>query len=189
MRLTHYTDRAVTLAVDLVQAFRDPATMPTAGDLRAILGASGLDGTVTDADVGTARGLAAQLREVFVAADNAEATRVLNLLMATSNIRPHISDHDGRGPHMHFAPPEASLMERVRTNTVVGLSVVVCDYGKDRLGACGAEGCDNVFVDISRNAQRRYCSEACANRSNVAAHRARQRSLRGAEPPGTTPPT
>jgi predicted RNA-binding Zn ribbon-like protein len=33
-----------------------------------------------------------------------------------------------------------------------------------------------VYVDVSRNAQRRFCSESCANRTNVAAFRARAKS-------------
>jgi predicted RNA-binding Zn ribbon-like protein len=34
--------------------------------------------------------------------------------------------------------------------------------------------CDRVFVDVSRNGTRRFCSETCQNRVKVAAHRARQ---------------
>ena len=45
-----------------------------------------------------------------------------------------------------------------------------------RIGICSAEGCANVYVDTSRNASRRYCSNTCASRSTVAAYRARQKS-------------
>ncbi|MGW5371674.1 CGNR zinc finger domain-containing protein [Streptomyces sp. NPDC004011] len=41
------------------------------------------------------------------------------------------------------------------------------------LGRCAAAGCDNYFVDQSRNRTRRFCSNACASRTTVAAHRAR----------------
>ena len=46
----------------------------------------------------------------------------------------------------------------------------------ERIGVCSAEGCDNVYVDTSRNASRRYCSNTCASRSTVAAYRARQKT-------------
>ena len=48
--------------------------------------------------------------------------------------------------------------------------------GWQRLGVCSAEGCDDVYVDTSRNASRRYCSNTCASRSTVAAYRARQKA-------------
>ncbi|HLU95849.1 MAG TPA: CGNR zinc finger domain-containing protein, partial [Thermobifida alba] len=41
------------------------------------------------------------------------------------------------------------------------------------LGCCARDGCRTVFVDTSRNGRRRFCSVTCANRVNVAAHRAR----------------
>ncbi|MEO3867710.1 CGNR zinc finger domain-containing protein [Nonomuraea sp. B12E4] len=34
--------------------------------------------------------------------------------------------------------------------------------------------CQVVYVDTSRNGRRRFCSPGCANRVNVAAHRARR---------------
>ena len=58
----------------------------------------------------------------------------------------------------------------------LGLAIVLCDYGMARLGVCRAADCECVYVDVSRNAQRRFCSESCANRTNVAAFRARAKS-------------
>ena len=45
-----------------------------------------------------------------------------------------------------------------------------------RLGVCHASSCDNVFVDTSPNQSRRYCSDRCSSRANVAAYRARQKA-------------
>jgi predicted RNA-binding Zn ribbon-like protein len=45
----------------------------------------------------------------------------------------------------------------------------------DRLGVCAAPACDRVFVDVSRNGTKRFCTEACQSRVKAAAHRARQR--------------
>ncbi|HEV7899242.1 MAG TPA: CGNR zinc finger domain-containing protein, partial [Planosporangium sp.] len=38
------------------------------------------------------------------------------------------------------------------------------------------ERCGNVYLDSSSNCCRRFCSERCATRSHVAAHRARKRA-------------
>jgi predicted RNA-binding Zn ribbon-like protein len=42
--------------------------------------------------------------------------------------------------------------------------------------AAPAETCPDVYVDTSRNASRRYCSDTCASRATVAAYRARQKA-------------
>jgi predicted RNA-binding Zn ribbon-like protein len=44
----------------------------------------------------------------------------------------------------------------------------------DRLGDCGAEDCDNVLVDLTKNRSRKFCDTACANRTHAAAYRARK---------------
>jgi predicted RNA-binding Zn ribbon-like protein len=44
-----------------------------------------------------------------------------------------------------------------------------------RLKSCAGEGCDFVFVDLSRNRSRRFCSDGgCGNRAHVAAYRKRR---------------
>ncbi len=43
-----------------------------------------------------------------------------------------------------------------------------------RLGVCTAARCDRVYVDLSRNGTRRFCSTACQNRNKAAAFRARR---------------
>ena len=45
----------------------------------------------------------------------------------------------------------------------------------DRLGLCEAPPCRNAYLDTSTNRSRRYCSDRCATRANVAAYRARKR--------------
>ena len=72
--------------------------------------------------------------------------------------------------------PEAPVLEQLTTTVAMGLSQVVVQHGWQRLGVCSAEGCDDVYVDTSRNASRRYCSNTCASRSTVAAYRARQKA-------------
>jgi predicted RNA-binding Zn ribbon-like protein len=47
----------------------------------------------------------------------------------------------------------------------------------DRLRVCAADDCDDVIVDLSKNHSRRYCSDTCSNRVNVAAFRARRQGV------------
>ncbi|GAY13218.1 CGNR zinc finger domain-containing protein [Pseudonocardia sp. N23] len=137
------------------------------------------------------RAWARRLRTVFDAASAGtvpdgsaplDATAVaVNALLADVQIGPHLSDHDGEGWHFHYAPPEASLVERVRSTTAFAVAMLVSEYGVDRHGVCAADGCRRVYADTSRNAARRYCSPACANRAAVAAHRARAKLKAGSE--------
>src|SRR3712207_9423545 len=78
--------------------------------------------------------------------------------------------------HLHYARPDAPLLEQLTTTVAMGLSQVVVQHGWQRIGVCSAEGCDDVYVDTSRNASRRYCSNTCASRSTVAAYRARRKT-------------
>ncbi len=57
----------------------------------------------------------------------------------------------------------------------MGLAVQLTELGVDRLGICQAPPCRNAYLDTSTNRSRRYCSDRCATRANVAAYRARKR--------------
>jgi predicted RNA-binding Zn ribbon-like protein len=118
------------------------------------------------------RDWARRLRLAFGAAD---AVSLINGLLAEVPLQPHISDH-GLGPHLHYGEPGAGLVDRVRANTALGLALVVCEHGADRLGRCEAAPCDRVYADVQRGPRRRYCSRTCQNRSAVAAFRARRAS-------------
>lgn len=115
--------------------------------------------------------LAGELAEVFRGDDPREE---VNRLLARVELQPHLTDHDDRGHHLHYEAASAGLVERVRANTLMGLAVLLCDE-HERIGTCDADRCQHAWVDTSRNARRRFCSTACANRTHVAAHRARQR--------------
>jgi len=178
MDFSHYTGQAATLAAELVNLFVTSATPVCGTDIKTVLARHEVTvGRVSKAEVEGLTALTPALREVFTALDASTGAAILNRLIGESHPRPQITEHDGQAPHLHFAAPDASLVDRVMANVVMGLAAVLCDYGVERLGACAASGCQKVFVDTSRNAQRRYCSEAHANRSNVAAHRARALQL------------
>ncbi|PVG84625.1 hypothetical protein DDE18_03215 [Nocardioides gansuensis] len=133
---------------------------------------------VTDEDVERLRDFTTRLRPVFEASSAGDAKGVvarLNDLLATHPVTPMISDHDAR-LHLHVATEDASAAELLIGESLLGLATLVCDLGPTRLGVCSEPRCDNAFVDTSPNRSRRYCSERCSSRANVAAFRARQRA-------------
>ena len=133
----------------------------------------------TDKDAGALRRFQRDLRPVFEASDGGDVRQVidsLNTLMERHPITPMVSDHDGKHLHLHVATRAASVAELLVGEALLGLATLVCDLGPNRLGVCSASPCTNVYVDTSPNQSRRYCSERCSSRANVAAYRARQRA-------------
>lgn len=88
----------------------------------------------------------------------------------------HVSTHDGQGAaHLHHARDgEAGLIWLGRC-CAAGLAHVACGVPDVSVGSCAAVGCGRFFVDQSRNRTRKFCSNTCASRTTVAAHRARQK--------------
>ena len=140
---------------------------------------SWLHRSITDADVPTLQLFQRELRPVFAASDVDDVRLVvsgLNGLLATHPVTPVISDHDPEHLHMHVANRAASVAELMIGESLMGLANLVCDLGATRLGICSETRCENVFVDTSPNQSRRYCSDRCSSRANVAAYRARRRA-------------
>jgi predicted RNA-binding Zn ribbon-like protein len=122
-------------------------------------------------------GWAARLRTVIehVEADRVdEACTHLNTVLADSHAVPVLSRHDGEPWHLHFHRPDASESDSWAASLATGLAVVLGNPAVDRLGVCRAEACDRVYVDVSRNGTRRFCSTACQNRVKAAAYRRRR---------------
>ncbi len=135
---------------------------------------------VREQDLHEVRALRSRLRAVFEADDVAAASEELNSILVDSAAMPRISVHDGASPHLHFDSREATPARWLGVIAAMGLGVLICDHGLNRLGVCASSTCDDVFVDSSRNQSRRNCSETCTNRENVAAHR--RRSKKGSAP-------
>jgi predicted RNA-binding Zn ribbon-like protein len=120
-----------------------------------------------------------RLREVFelgAAGRDADAVAELNALLTAYPIQPRISSHDTGDWHMHVTGRGASVSSEYLAGAVWGLAVWLCQHGSARFGVCADERCGNVYLDTSSNNCRRFCSERCATRSHVAAHRARKRA-------------
>ena len=87
---------------------------------------------------------------------------------------PQLVAHDDWGYHLHATPSQAPLADRMAVEAAMAVVDVVRQGELDRFRLCQAERCSDVLVDLSKNRSRRYCSASCANRTNVAAFRARR---------------
>ncbi len=130
---------------------------------------------LTEQDVADVRRLRVQLRAVFNAANDADAAAVLNDVLTGVHATPRVSVHDDVPPHLHFEPLTSGPAPWLGAITAMALAVVLVDHGSERIGVCSSTGCQHVYIDTSRNRSRRYCSDTCATRENVAAFRRRQR--------------
>jgi predicted RNA-binding Zn ribbon-like protein len=101
----------------------------------------------------------------------------LNALLAKTGASPQIASHHGRGPHIHVSRPDSPLADRMTAHFAMGLAWLVVAGQAGRIRSCESPTCNDVFVDLSRNRSRRYCSSrTCGNRLHVAAYRARKQS-------------
>jgi predicted RNA-binding Zn ribbon-like protein len=171
-----YGSNAVEIAIDLANVDRaDPAWVRTFLDAHDEWFTDGTAFELTGAEDAAVGQTSSLVREVALAASQPEVMARLNALLALASPKPYATDHDGE-LHLHYAPADAGAVEQLTTTVAMGLSQVVVQHGWQRLGVCSAENCGNVYVDTSRNASRRYCSNTCSSRSTVAAYRARQRT-------------
>src|SRR3954469_14569825 len=138
-----------------------------------------LHDSVVGKDAASLRRFVRDLRRVFEASNAGDERAVvdqLNALLAKHPVTPYIAGHEDGHWHMHVADRRSSVSELLVAESLMGLSTLVCDLGATRLGVCDAPPCTQVFVDTSPNQSRRYCSDRCSSRANVAAYRARQKA-------------
>ncbi|MEU2154000.1 CGNR zinc finger domain-containing protein [Streptomyces sp. NPDC019396] len=184
MELASYSDYAVRL-VNTEEPTRSKDSLTSVEAVRELFGASTQAARrATDADVTRFRSVRARLRAVFNAADagdHTQAVDLLNSLLLEFPVSPQISGHDhfddeGRPRwHMHLAEHPSNATAGYAAIAAMGLAFHLTEFGVDRLGLCQAAPCRNAYLDTSTNRSRRYCSDRCATRANVAAYRARKR--------------
>ncbi|MGW2155123.1 CGNR zinc finger domain-containing protein [Nonomuraea sp. NPDC001699] len=188
MDYNSHTDTIIRVAVALVNGLtpgeQRGREFPAPGDLVAAA-SEALDSVYPGhrelgaADAAELAEVAARLREVFRAVADGDAdTAALatNALLEESRARPMLERHDGEPWHLHFHGPGGSLAGDWAASCATGLAIVLGSEFSDRLGVCTAPHCDRVYVDVSRNGTRRFCSTACQNRVKTAAFRARTRT-------------
>jgi predicted RNA-binding Zn ribbon-like protein len=131
--------------------------------------------SVPRADAARLAMLAGRMRIVFEAAHAGELDRAaqeVNALLLDTNARPQL-DRREDGWSLHFHGPDDGLANGWAAGCAAGLALALGTGLAGRLGVCAAPQCDRVFVDVSRNGQRRFCSPQCQSRVKAATHRAR----------------
>ncbi|WP_139417459.1 CGNR zinc finger domain-containing protein [Agromyces laixinhei] len=127
-------------------------------------------------------GTAAEVAEVAAARDRLRALWRLdrddvvievNSILEEANALPRLVRHDDLDWHVHATSQDAPLTERILVEAAMAFVDVIRADGMDRLRACEADDCDGIFVDLSKNASRRFCSTRCGNRMAARAYRAR----------------
>ncbi|HKR99677.1 MAG TPA: CGNR zinc finger domain-containing protein, partial [Candidatus Dormibacteraeota bacterium] len=120
------------------------------------------------------RALRLRLRRLWELDEDGVVTEV-NRILSDARALPQLRRQDEWDYHLHATPPEAPLADRIAVEAAMAFVDVVRQSELDRLHICGADDCDDVVVDLSKNRSRRYCSTTCSSRVNVAAFRARRR--------------
>ena len=70
----------------------------------------------------------------------------------------------------------APLFERPLFRIALAAETLLTEGPLERLHACGGDGCEWMFLDLSKNASRRWCSMAtCGNGAKVKKFRARKK--------------
>ena len=120
------------------------------------------------------RSLRTALREAWESSTEGAAVDVLNGLLADSQARPRLCQEED-GWAYRWDVPGAPVSAFASALAASALLEEIREHGRQRLGVCDAGPCRCVYVDRSRNRNRRYCSVQCTNRAGQAAARARKR--------------
>jgi hypothetical protein len=174
------TEDTLRFLVDLVNtapgASRTGADeLATTGQLTAVLSVHGFTGRFDRDEKELAEAVEARalLRRIW-ALDADTAVPLVNQMFADANTLLFLAKHDQFDWHLHATEADAPLVDRVLGEAAIALADVLRSQEWSRLRECGADDCDGVFVDLSRNGSKRFCSVRCGNRMNMVAFRERQ---------------
>ncbi|BBH69730.1 hypothetical protein ACTI_64150 [Actinoplanes sp. OR16] len=126
-----------------------------------------------EAELRAVRAARDRLREVWTL-DQEAAVEAVNRMLREAKALPYLTRHDGLDWHIHATEPDAPLAERFRVEAALALIDVIRTGETNRLRVCGADDCTGIFIDLSKNGSKRFCSVRCGNRVNMVAFRARK---------------
>jgi predicted RNA-binding Zn ribbon-like protein len=171
----HDTERALAAAAALVNTDSDDELLPDTAALDQFVTDWRWTGVVRHdaAELAAVHALRPRLRAVWFA-DVDTAAVIVNGLLAEGRALPQLLKHDEWDYHLHATAEDAPLADRMAVEAAMALVDVIRQGELDRLQTCAADTCSDVLVDLSKNHSRRFCSTSCANRTNVAAFRARK---------------
>jgi predicted RNA-binding Zn ribbon-like protein len=167
---------AENLVNSLDHSIAVPEHLATPADLAEFLGEHGIEWPrrVTGADLESVRELRAEVRGLFVADNAAQATQRLNDLLADARVTVRVVRERG-APRLDWSlDSTVPLAQTLRGAVAMSAAHLATEFGFERLRVCGADPCADVFLDVSKRGEQRFCGPRCATRVRVAAHRARQ---------------
>ncbi|WP_343951607.1 CGNR zinc finger domain-containing protein [Nonomuraea longicatena] len=153
---------------------------PLEGDLlveafTTLLGARRSAAVLTEPDAGAHLAeLAWELRQVLLADRPADQAARINAMIAKYGAQPYLVEDVGQPFHLHFHGSGGGQVAALGGEFATALALIVDGYGPDRFGACEAQRCEAVYIDLTRNGSRRYCGAACTARAKTAAYRSRR---------------
>jgi predicted RNA-binding Zn ribbon-like protein len=176
--MSHYLPGAV-LATDLVNTYDLFAQEEQLGSLEALADFAADHGfdtqNVTTTDLKQLRTARPWLRSAMGSNNEEEAVSSLNDLLATTKPKPRLVTSPDGDWIFTYADPKAGLADQILAEAT---AEVLNEIRNNRLrwfSTCASSTCQDVFIDISRNHSRRYCTpDVCGNREAQRAHRSRQ---------------
>ena len=190
MKLDSYRDAGLLVSADLVNELDsndDREVAPSAREAVAALSRIlAIDppsvAQLKEAHVPAFAALARRIRTVYTDLRNRDidaAAATLNELLAAHPAHPHLAKERGVW-RLHHHPHDAGLVPMWTAICAAGLAEMIGDGEAQRLGTCERTECGRVYVDVSRNGSRRFCSLSCQNRVKVATFRERAGKRRAA---------
>jgi predicted RNA-binding Zn ribbon-like protein len=174
----HDTELALVAAAALVNTdLNGGDSLTTRQDLEQFLVDYPFTGRVThdQQELDGVRALRPTVRRVWECTDRPEAAAIVNDMLTAAKALPQLTIHDDLDWHIHATPDDAPLSQRMAAEAAMAFVDIIRTDNLDRLRVCAASDCAAVLVDLSRNRSKRYCDTGnCANRTHVAAYRARR---------------
>jgi predicted RNA-binding Zn ribbon-like protein len=173
-----YSQQLSDLVQDFINSYdtllEEPEHLQSVSDLEAFLKQHHIRVAypLDESDLEAVRELREKMRSIWNAANLEIMSEALNPLLAKGRLSLRGDEKMNWRFGLEAAMP---LVDGMSVAAALGIVLTVQEYGYERLRACESSPCQDVFVDTSRNKLRRFCSERCANRYNVAAFRGRNK--------------
>ena len=151
----------------------EPEHLKSVADLERFLAAHHLSLAypLENSDLEAVRELREKLRSIWNSHDDEVMKDALNHLLAKGRLKLQVNE---KMDWLFGLEAAMTVVDGMSVAGALGIALAVQEHGHERLRACASSPCQDVFVDTSRNKSRRFCSDRCANRYNVAAFRSRQ---------------
>lgn len=179
MVFAHDTEVALNAAAALVNTAGEDDLLPDVAALDGFVRAWGWTGSRagTRAELAAVQALRPRLRRLWESQED-DAVKLVNEMLRETRALPQLVKHDEWDYHLHATSAEATLDVRMLVEAAMAFVDVIRMQELGRLRVCAGSDCDNLFLDLSKNRSRRFCSTVCGNRANVAAYRQRRGRMR-----------